>query len=115
MDCGPFFERPRPVGMPLDHGAVPRHRFQLDPHDLLSLQLFEDPVQHAILRSAMHPQVDGAPFAKPIREAASFAAMFDHIQHGVEHWRVRPPDIATLHRKVRCNAFVLCFVSCIRS
>ena len=95
--------------MHLDDGAVQRQRFELDAHDLFSLQLFEDPVEDAVLRPAVHAHVDGVPIAEATGQAAPFAAMLRHVQDGVEHLQVRQADVAALHRKVRGNASVLGF------
>ena len=56
----------------MDDGAVQRHRFELDTHDLFSLQVLEDPVE--ILPSDS--------FQLPNREPAPFAAMLGDIQDG---------------------------------
>ncbi len=36
-----------------------------DTHDLFSLQVLEDPLEHAVLRPAIHAGVEGVPVAKP--------------------------------------------------
>ena len=93
--------------MHLHNGAVHRHRLELDAHDLLSLQMLEDPVKHAVLRPAVHPGVDGVPVAKPCRQSSPFAAMLGDIQDGVEYLAVGKADIAALHRQMGRDAFVL--------
>ena len=40
-------------------------RFKLDTHHLFSLQVLEDPVEHPVLRPAIHTGVEGVPVAKP--------------------------------------------------
>ena len=95
--------------MHLDDGAVHRYRLQPDAHDLLALQMLEDPVQHPVLRPPVHPRVDGMPVAEPRRQPAPLAAMLGDIQDGVENLPVRQADVAALHRKVRRNAGVLRF------
>ena len=61
LDRGPFFQRPRPVGMDLDDGAVEQHRLQSEAQDPLPLQPVEDPVEHLVLEPAIHARVDGVP------------------------------------------------------
>lgn len=107
MAWGPFFQSPRPIGMDLDDGAVHRCHFELHAHELFPLQLLEDPIQHPALRPATHPCVDGVPVAKARRQSSPFAAMFGHVQDGVEHLQIRQTDVAALHREVWRDAFVL--------
>ena len=95
--------------MHLDDGAVQRHRFQLEAHDPLPLQLLEHPVEHPALRPAVHAHVDGVPVAVPGRQPPPLAAMLGHVEDGVEYLQVRQADVAALHRKVRGNAGVLIF------
>ena len=100
-----FFSRPGPVGMHLDDRAVQGDRLELDSHDLFALQVFED----AVLGPAIHPGVDGMPFAKPPWQPAPLAAMLGDIQDGIEHLQIREADIAPLHGERGGNACVLCF------
>ena len=95
--------------MDLDDRAVKRDRLDLDPHDLFPLQVFEDPVEDAALGPAIHPGVDGVPFAKPPRQPAPLAAVFGDIQDGIQHLQIRETDIASLHGEVGRNACVLRF------
>ena len=48
MAWGPFSSAPPPIGRDLHNGAVHRHRLELDAYNLLSLQMLEDPVEHAM-------------------------------------------------------------------
>ena len=64
-----FFQRPRPVGMDLDDGAVEQHRLQSEAHDPLPLQPVEDPVEHLVLEPAIHARVCPA---EPGRHSISF-------------------------------------------
>ncbi len=47
--------------MHLHDGGVHLDRLDLDAHDLLPLQEFEDMIQHAALGPAIHAGVDGMP------------------------------------------------------
>ncbi len=107
MAWGPFFSCPRPVRMHLHDGAVQRHRLELDAHDLLALQMLENPVKHAVLRPAVHARVDGVPVAKAGRQAPPLATVLGHIQNGVENPEVGNADVAPLHWKLGRDAVVL--------
>ena len=50
--------------MNLDDHAVQRHRLEPDAHNLFLLQVFEDPIQYAVLRTSTHSRVDGVPIAE---------------------------------------------------
>ena len=95
--------------MDLDDRAVHRHDFQLETDDPLPLQLLEHPVEHAVLRPAVHPGINGVPVAEPRRQTPPLAAVLGHIQNSVEHIQIRQPDVAALHRKIRRKAGVLSF------
>lgn len=70
--------------MHLDRGGVERDGFDLDPHDLLHLQLFEDAVQHAVLGPAVHARIDRVPIAEVLRQPAPLRAVLGHIQHSIQ-------------------------------
>ena len=93
--------------MDLDDGAVHRYRFEFDAHDLFPLEVFKHPVEHSILRPAVHPCVDGMPVAESGRQPPPLAALLGDIQNRVEHLQVRQFDVPSLNGKDRCNAFVL--------
>ena len=95
--------------MDLDDGAVHRYRFEFDAHDLFPLEVFKHPVDHSILRPAVHPCVDGMPIAESGRQPPPLAALLGDIQNRVEHLQVRQFDVPSLNGKDRCNAFVLSF------
>ena len=95
--------------MNLDDGAVHRNRLKLDTHYLLSLQIFEYPVESPILRPPVHPGVDGVPVAESIRQPPPLAALLGDIQDCVERLQVRQTDVAALDREDRCDALVLSF------
>ena len=54
--------------MHLDRGRVERERLDLDPHDLLRMQLLEYPIENAVLGLAIHPRVDRVPTAETLRQ-----------------------------------------------
>ena len=70
--------------MHLDNGAVHRDRLQFDAHYLFSLQVFEHPVEHPVLRPSVHTGVDRVPLAKPGRQTTPLAPLLGHIQNRIE-------------------------------
>lgn len=80
--------------MHFDAGTVQRNGSDLDADDLLLLQLLEDPVEHAALGPAVHACVDGVPVAESFGQATPLAAMFGHIENGVEHLEVGQAGVA---------------------
>jgi hypothetical protein len=56
--------------------AVQRHRFQLDPDDLLHLQLLEDAVKNAVPGPPAHPHIDGVPAAEALRQTTPCSATY---------------------------------------
>jgi hypothetical protein len=71
--------------MHLDCGTVQPDGFDLDADDLSMLQLRKYPIQHSVLRPAVHPGVDGVPVAEPLGQATPFAALLGNIQERVQH------------------------------
>src|SRR5712675_1997919 len=65
--------------MHLDRGRVERERLDLDPHDLLRLQLLEYLIENPVLGPAIHPRVDRVPAAETLRQTAPFAALLSDI------------------------------------
>ena len=95
--------------MHLDRGRIQRDRLDLDAHDLLQLKLLKDAVQHAALRPAVHPGVDGVPVAKTLGQSAPLASMLSHIQQSVQQLQVRQAYIAPLYRQTFLDPCVLLF------
>ena len=93
--------------MHLDDGAVERHRFDLDAHDLGMLQLLEHPIHHPHLGPAVHAGVNRVPVAEALGQAAPFTAMLRYIQDGVQDLKVGKTDVAPLSRKAILDLFVL--------
>ena len=93
--------------MHLDHGAVQRHRFDLDAHDLSMLQLLEHPIHHAQLGPPVHAGVDRVPVAEALGQAAPLAAVLGHVQDRIDHLQVGQADIASLSRQATLDLFVL--------
>ena len=85
--------------MHFDRGRVQGHRFDLDADDLIVLQLREYPIQHAVLRPAVHPRINGVPVAEPLGQTAPFAALLGHIQDRVQHPQIGQAHIAALNRQ----------------
>jgi hypothetical protein len=107
MACGPFFLMPGAVRVHPHRGRVQRDGLDLDAHDLLQLQLLEDPVHHAAFRPAVHPRVNGMPVAEPLRQTAPLAAMLSYVEQGIQQLKVRQAHVATLHRKTVLDPCVL--------
>ena len=95
--------------MHLDRGRVERERLDLDPHDLLRLQLLEYLIENAVLGPAIHPRVDRVPAAETLRQTAPFAALLRDIQHRVQHLQVAQTHIPTLHRQRILDPLILRF------
>jgi len=96
--------------MHFDRGRVQGHRFDLDADDLIVLQLREYPIQHAVLRPAVHPRINGVPVAEPLGQTAPFAALLGHIQDRVQHPQIGQAHIAALNRQAVLDPAVLRFV-----
>jgi len=95
--------------MHLDRSRIQGHRFELDPNDLLHLQLLEDTVQNAALGPPAHPHINGVPTAKPLRQATPLAALLGHIQHRIQHLQIAQTDVPPLHRQRILDPFLLRF------
>ena len=93
--------------MNLDARAVEAHRFDLDAHDLLALQVLEHAVENAFLRPAVHARVYGVPTAKALGQSAPLAAVLGNVQDRVEHLEVRDAYVTALFGKQRCDPFKL--------
>lgn len=95
--------------MHLDDGAIKRHRFDLDLDDLLLLQGRKDPIQYTCLGPPIHSSIYRMPLSEAFWHSSPLAAVFSHIQDGVEHLKIGDAYIATLARKVRLYPTVLGF------
>ena len=95
--------------MHLDRGRVERERLDLDPHDLLRLQLLEYLIENAVLGPAIHPRVDSVPAAETFRQTAPFAALLSNIQNRVQHLQIAQTHIPTLHRQRILDPLILRF------
>ncbi len=94
--------------MNLDNGAVQGHRFELDAHDLLALQLFKDPIQDPGFGPAIHAGVDRVPVAKALGQTAPLAAPLGDEQDRVENLKIIQTDVASLNRQEGLDLGVLC-------
>src|SRR5258707_9620130 len=95
--------------MHIDRGRVERERLDLDPHDLVRLQLLESPIETAVLGPAIHPRVDRVPAAETLRQTPPFAALLSNIEHRVQHLQVAQAHIPTLHRQPILDPLILRF------
>ena len=94
--------------MDLDARGVERDRFDLDAHDLRSLQLLEHAIKYPGLCPAVHARVDGVPVAKPLGQSAPLAAMLGHIEDRIDHLQIAQADVATLLGQAMLNGGELC-------
>lgn len=90
--------------MHLDAGAIQRHGLDFDMNQLFLLQFSEHSVQDTGFAPTAHARVDGVPFTKALGKSAPFAAMFGHIQDGVNDLQVGHADIAALLWQAMFNA-----------
>lgn len=82
--------------MDLDAGGVQRDCFDLDAHDLCSLQLIEHAIEDTGFGPAVHAGVNRVPVAKAHGQSAPLAAMLGHIEDRIDHLQVAQADVATL-------------------
>src|ERR1035438_7908471 len=95
--------------MDFDGGRIQAHGLDANAHDLLALQLLEDPIQHAVLGPAVHAGVDGVPRSEAFGQAAPLAAVLGHIEQGVQQLQVVDLYIAALAGKSGGNMLILRF------
>ena len=93
--------------MDFDGGAVQCHGFDLDAHDLIVLQLCEHPIHHPALGPPIHAGVDRVPVAKPLGQAAPFAALFRDVQDRIQYAQIGQTDVAALDRQTVLDQAVL--------
>ena len=93
--------------MNLHHCAVQRDGFDLDAYDLGALQVLEHALEHAALAPAVHARVDRMPIAEALGQPAPLAALFGHIQDGIQNIEVAQAHIAALRRQAMGNLLVL--------
>src|ERR1700689_5627162 len=85
--------------MYFDDGAVQAPPVDPDAPPLLMLQFLEQSIQNPRFRPAIHARVDRVPVAKPLGQAAPFAAIFCYKQNRVHDLKVAERDIAALNRQ----------------
>jgi hypothetical protein len=93
--------------MHFDGGTVQGNGFDLNPDDLIVLQLRENPIQHPALGPPIHARVNGVPVAEALGQTTPFAALFSDVQDGVQHLQIRQRDIAALDRQTVLDQAVL--------
>lgn len=94
---------PRAIRMNLDDSRIQRESFDLNAHDLLHLQVLEDPIQHSVLRPAIQSHIYAVPVAKMPWERAPLGAVFGNVQQSVQHIqhiKIGQPYISALHRQL---------------
>lgn len=90
--------------MNLDDGAVQTDRLQPNPDQLFGLHPREHAIKHASLGPAIQACIDRVPVAEAFGQCTPFAAVFGHVQHGVEHLQVVERDTAALPRQAIFDA-----------
>ena len=93
------------VGVDLDRGAVESEDVEVD--ELFLLQAFEYPLDYSVAGPAAEPHVDGVPVPEFFGKAPPFAALFQHVEDGVEGVEVGDFDAAPLFRERVCYTLVL--------
>jgi len=93
--------------MHFDRSTVQGHRFDLDPDDLIVLQLREYPIQDAALGPPIHAGIDGVPIAKPLGQTAPLATLFGDVQDRVQHPQIGQAYVAALNRQTVLDQAVL--------
>ena len=107
MACTPFFYSARAIRKHVDDGAVETDGLDAGPHELLTLQLREQAIQHAGLRPAVDAGVDRVPVAEAFGQRPPLAAVFRNVQDRVDDIEVADRDVAALYRQDRLNALEL--------
>src|ERR1700739_2669690 len=92
--------------MHLDRGRVERERLDLDPHDLLRLQLLEYLIENPVLGPAIHSRVDRVPAAETLRQTAPFAAL---LSNAFSTCRLLKRTFPTLHWQRILDPLILLF------
>ena len=82
--------------MHLDDGRVHFDGLDLNAHDLLTLQKFEDLIEYATLGPAIHAGVNGVPGTEALGQSTPLATMFCDKQQRIHELQIADPDVATL-------------------
>ena len=93
--------------MHFDRSAVQGNRLEFDGDNLFLLQAGKDPVEHPRLAPAVHSRINSVSIPQGFLQSPPFAAMFSHIQNGVEHLQIVQAHIATLARQTIGNPQIL--------
>ena len=86
--------------MHLHDGRVHFDCFDLDAHDLFTLQTFEDQIQDTVLGPAIHAGINGMPRAKTLGQSTPLAALLGNVEQRVKKLQVGHPHIAALARQL---------------
>ena len=85
--------------MNFDRRAVQAHVLDTHSEDLLSLQPRKDPIQDPRFAPPVHPGVDRVPVTEVIGKSSPLAAMFHHIEQGVDELQIAQTHVAALARQ----------------
>lgn len=95
--------------MDSDGGRIQADGLDADAHDLLTLQLLEDLIQHAAFGPAIHAGVDGMPISEAFGQPPPLTTLLGHLKQGVEQLQVGQLHVAALAGKTGGNTLVLRF------
>lgn len=107
---GSIFHRAGPIGMRLRGHAVGTQTFDPDADQPMLLKRREHAVENARFGPAAQPRVDCVPIAERHWQGTPPAAIFRHIQGGVDHGQIGNPHVATLNRQIGTDQFILLLV-----
>src|SRR3974390_1066116 len=93
--------------MHFDRGGVQLDRLDADAHHLLSLEQFENLIQHALLGPAIHAGINGMPGTETLRQSAPLAAVLSDIEQRVEELQIGDPYVTALTGKTGGNTLIL--------
>lgn len=90
--------------MNLYDGPLQAHRFDLDAHELLFLQLLEQFFEHPGLGPAVHAGVDRVPVAETLWQCPPLTTVLRNIQNRIDDSQVLARNVAVLVRRVLLDA-----------
>ena len=76
--------------------GIQARRLDAHAHQMSTLQLLEQPIEHAGLGSAAYARVDGVPGVVAAGQCAPLAAVGRHVKDGVDHIKVVQSNVAAL-------------------
>jgi len=95
--------------MNLYGSRIQAERLNLDPYDLLELQLLENSIQHAALGPPVHPRVNRMPVTKALWQPTPLTSVLGHIQQRIYQLQIAQAYVPTLHRQAIFDSCELLF------